>query len=346
MPMPSTLASGSAARLRLAILVLAPLLIGAGSGEDLPRYQPRAVAVQSGNAYVLPDGSVAEGGAEHVGFILARFNARFTQTHPKVRFTDLSKGATSAIPLLTHGKILFGSMGRGITPLERKAYIRAVGEAPIEIRIAHSSDDTSQHLATSLAVYVNRANPLTRISREQLARVMSVGNAAGDFSTWGQLGLDGAWASRAIHPYGTSEYTGFGTYMQREQLEGRALAPNYEYYDETDGILTRLEADPAGIAVAALGCETPALRQLAIADTGSDQYSLGSRDDVRAGRYALGRYLLVYVRKSPGQPVDPLVREYMRLVLSAEGQAIIASQDKGYIPLTAAEARAELAKLD
>lgn len=328
------------------LLALAAWPAAAQQPNGLPAYRPKSVHLAKQAGYRLPDGTIAEGGAEHVHFILERLNTRFTARHPGIRFTNLSQGTTSAIPLLTYGKILFGSMGRGITPLEAAAYDEVVGQPALEIRIAHASDDTSQHLATSLAVYVNRANPLTSITREQLARIMTVGNPAGDYSTWGQLGLAGVWGGRAIHPYGTHEYTGFGTYMQREQLDGRPLAPTYEFYDETDGLLTRLEADPAGIAVAALGRETSALRLLAIAEEAGGPTSLGSRADVQAGRYALGRYLYVYVRKLPGKPVDPLAREYLRLVLSAEGQAIIASQDKGYIPLTPAEARAELAKLD
>lgn len=311
-----------------------------------PNFAPRQVHIPANHRYVLPEGSVALGGAEHVRYILERISARFNATHPNIRFTDIGKGTTSAIPLLTHDRILFGSMGRGIAPLEVKSYAKIVGEAPLEIRIAHTSDDTSQHLATSLAVYVNRANPLTQITTTQLAQLMTVGNPGGDYSRWGQLGLKGEWAARGIHPYGTPEFSGFGTYMQREQLHGRALTPAYEQYGDTDDILARLEADPAGIAVAALGRETPNLRELAIAPDAKGPFSLGSREDVQAGRFPLGRYLLIYLRKQPGKPVDPLAKEYLRLVLSAEGQAIIASQAKGYIPLSPAEVRAELAKLD
>lgn len=312
----------------------------------LPAYRPQAVSVPAGAGYVLPDGSVALGGAEHVRFILQRINARFMEAHPGIRFTDLGKGTTSAVPLLTHDRILFGSMGRGVTGLEAKAYAKIVGRAPLEIRIAHTADDTSQKLATSLAVYVHRDNPLTQITIGQLARAMTVGNPDGDVSTWSQLGLTGPWASRAIRPYGTPEFSGFGSYLQREKFAGRALAPAYEQHGDTKDILDRLEADPAGIAVAALGAERPGLRQVALADDPAGPFSLGGREDVQAGRYPLGRYLLVYVRRRPDTGLDPLVRDYLRLVLSSEGQAIIASQARGYIPLTAAEAGVERAKLD
>ncbi|MDE1146862.1 MAG: substrate-binding domain-containing protein [Azospirillaceae bacterium] len=304
-------------------------------------------AARTENAhYLTADGAIRIGGAEHVRFIVERVNALYAKAHPGTRFQMESKGTTSAIPLLTYGVTLFGAMGREIDPLESASFAKTVGAPPLEIRVAHTSNDTSQHLATSLAVYVNRANPIDRLTTAQIARIFAQGNPGGDYSRWGQLGLDKDWKSRLIHPIGTPEYTGFGTYMQKYQLAGRPLAAGYEAYGDTDAILERLEQDPAGIAVAAIGRETPALKQVAVATDPNGPYTLGTPEEVTAGTYAYGRYLYFYLRREPGKPLDPVVKAYMRLVLSPEGQAIMASQAKGYIPLTAAEAKAELAKLD
>ena len=56
----------------------------------------------------------------------------------------------------------------------------------------------------------------------------------------------------------------------------------------------------------------------------------------------------VYQREAELQRLqnDPVVREYLRFVLSRQGQLIIAGQPKGYFPLSAQDAKAELAKLD
>ena len=51
------------------------------------------------------------------------------------------------------------------------------------------------------------------------------------------------------------------------------------------------------------------------------------------------------MRRTPGQPIDPLVKEYLRLVLSKQGQQIIAAEEDTYVPLSAVEAAAELEKL-
>ena len=64
-----------------------------------------------------------------------------------------------------------------------------------------------------------------------------------------------------------------------------------------------------------------------------------------AGDYAYDRFLYIYIRRTPGAPLDPFVREYLRLVLSREGQQAVAATPQAYLPLNPREAAAELAKL-
>lgn len=312
----------------------------------LADYTPQPASAFADSRFIDKQGAFRIAGADHVDFIVKRFNAALVDAHPDWRFRIESKGTTSAVPLLTHGVTMFGAMGRAINPLETSAYRKIVGSDPLEIRVAYASDDTSQHLATSLAAYVNRANPLDTLSIEQINRTLTIGHPQGDFSRWGQLGLKGEWAERAIHPYGTPEFTGFGTYMQKDQLGGLPLAPGYEAYGKTELILQRLAADPAGIGIAAIGLENDRIKQLRIIDPKTGVITTGSPAQVADGSYPYGRYLYFYLRREPGKTIDPVVREYLRFVLSRQGQTLIASQPKGYLPLTGKDARAELAKLD
>ena len=310
----------------------------------LPAWQPAPVSVPAGARYVTRAGAIRVGGAEHVKYIVERFDALFAKTHPGITFDNQAKGTTSSLPLVTYDVILFGPVGRGINPVEQKAYHDANGGEPLELRVAHASNDTSQHLATSLAVYVNRANPVERLSEQQVAKMLSVGNPGGDYSRWGQVGLGGVWAQRAIHPYDTPEHTGFGDYLQTNHLDHRRLAPSSEQYGDTGSILKRLEADPAGIAVAAIGRATDKIKAVPIVSA-NGAATTGTPAEIVGNVYPYGRFLYFYLRRMPGQPLDPLAVEYMRMVLSRDGQQIIASQTKGYMPLTAEEVRVELAKL-
>ena len=312
----------------------------------LPAYVPQAVSVAATAGYLdRKTGAAMIGGAGHMATVVAQWNALFAASLPGIVLGFDGKGTSSAVPLLMHDKILFGAMGRAINPIEAVPYRKIVGRDALAIRVAHAASTPGAQLATSLAVYVNRANPLTQLTAAQVSQILSVGNAAGDFSRWGQLGLAGEWRVRAIHPYGTAAWTGFGDYLQREHFQGRALAPNHEELGNTAAITGRIAQDPAGIGVAALGVQHPQLRQLAI--IGADgKASTGTDEEVQSGRYPFGRYVYLYVRRLPGQGVDPLAKEYLRLVLSREGQAIIAAQAGAYLALSAAQASAELEKLE
>jgi phosphate transport system substrate-binding protein len=340
------------AGMRKALLACAlPLLAGAAHAapapdQEMPEYQAQSVSLPPHASYLDEQGAIRIGGAEHAQFVIDRFNALFAGSHPGVRFSGHVKGTTATMPLLTYGRMLYGPMGRSANAAELEAYEKAVGAAPLEIRIAHTSDDAQQEMSYSIGIYVNRANPIERLSASQVARIFTNGNPDGDLSHWGQLGAGGAWKERAIHPFGTPEYTGMGTYMQSGPLQGRTFTPAYEQWGSTETILKRLEQDPAGIAFAAIGHENAALRQLAIVSGDGRSETRGSRQEVAAGAYPYGRYVYFYLRREPGQALDPVAKEYLRLVLSRQGQEIIASQAGGYIPLSAAEVRAELQKIE
>jgi len=68
-------------------------------------------------------------------------------------------------------------------------------------------------------------------------------------------------------------------------------------------------------------------------------------EEIVAGSYPYDRYLYINVQLVPGRPMDPFVKEYLRLVLSREGQGAIAAEAHGYLPLSTREVAEELAKL-
>ena len=61
------------------------------------------------------------------------------------------------------------------------------------------------------------------------------------------------------------------------------------------------------------------------------------------GEYPLSRFLLFYANIKPGEPVDPLRREFVRYVFSKQGQKDVVKD--GYFPVTAKMAAEELAKV-
>ena len=67
-----------------------------------------------------------------------------------------------------------------------------------------------------------------------------------------------------------------------------------------------------------------------------------TEESIVAGRYPLDRFLLVYVAR----PITPLAREFLRLMLSREGQAAVAATPQKYLPLSAQDAARERNRLE
>ena len=84
---------------------------------------------------------------------------------------------------------------------------------------------------------------------------------------------------------------------------------------------------------------------VALSGNAAGPFMEGTEEEVASARYPLDRFVGVAIRRAPGEPLDPFVKEYLRLVLSREGQAIVAAEADGYVPLTAAQVAAERSKL-
>ncbi len=170
---------------------------------------------------------------------------------------------------------------------------------------------------------------------------------------WKQAGVKGAAGEREIRSYGLpesdhypSEDPGFGVYLFRDKWGLAHNARNYTMATTYAEVVQRVAADPAGIGITTANQVTPGVKVLGVTPGEWGKLMRGTREDVMSGRYPYDRFVYVYVRRLPGQPVDPFVKEYLQMVLSKEGQEAIAADTKGYLPLNAAEISAELAKLD
>ena len=64
---------------------------------------------------------------------------------------------------------------------------------------------------------------------------------------------------------------------------------------------------------------------------------------MKSGKYPLNRFLFLYVNQAPGKPIDPLVREFLKLIFSKEGQEVVLKD--GYLPLPADIVKQEIAKI-
>ena len=232
-----------------------------------------------------------------------------------------------------------------------------------------------------IVVLVRHDNPLAQLTLAQLDGLFGSERSGGmrgfqwspedargpekDIRTWGQLGLTGEWADRPIRTYGHAP-SGAARFFQRHVLgNSDKWAPNYRGYVETGskmiadsdraqqrlGIRHMLEHelahDPGGIAwtIMPQARGVAGLKVLALARDAAGPFVPPSEASFRDRSYPLVRSIYIYLNRRPGTPLEPRLREFLRFILSAEGQAIVAD-GSGFLPLPADVVAAQRAKLD
>lgn len=310
------------------------------------------LAVDRTMPYVQPDGSVQIVGNDGLEDVIGQLDALFVRRHPGIRFTTVMKGSSTGMPALTAGVTAFAPLTRDMWPGDRAAFRQTYGYDATAIKIGYNGYGPRAPHKTAPAVYVHRSNPLPGMSLQQLAQVFTAGALPADINTWSQLGLKGDWAPRRIHAYGLRDDGGFATGIRQARLGGYPFAIKYEALASREAVIKAVAQDPYGIAL--LGWVDAAktsdqVRILPLSNRTGAAFYPPSYDDVRGGRYPLSMAVQFYVNRPPGQPLDPLVKEYLRIALSPEGQAILAAQkdtEEGYVPLSDDDVQRERAALE
>jgi phosphate transport system substrate-binding protein len=316
------------------------------SSLALPSYQPSQVAPPKDAGYLLPDGSIRVVGLDDMQGMIEQLNAFYTRTHPGTRFTYVKSNSLAAIYTLIFDGTAFAPAG--IIYPSNLTYTDIVHGPPFSIRVAHGSLNPTAAVSP-LAIIVNRSNPLDKLSMSQIGSMFTQNMRARVYTHWNQVGVTGALASTEIHPYGLpwtdhypSEDTSFGDFFFFQKLSGAPPVDNYSVVKTYDDVVNKVSGDPSAIGVVALNHATPGVKVIAISDSGLKPPMTGTAAEIRSGQYPLDRNLYLYARVTSGKAFDPFVREYMRMVLSREGQEIIGGESHGYIPLNALEVQEEL----
>lgn len=284
-------------------------------------------------------GPIRSVGSDGMKALMDGWQCRFEALQPGVRKGGRWEhfGTLNGFHALLVGEADIAPMGREIWPAELAQWRAtfAGNAAPVEIAVARGGFNTPQR-TTSQAIFVHPSNPLREIRMDQLAAILG---ESPTITRWGQLGLTGEWADKPIRLRMPPRVAPNAMSMQIMVLGGKpwnAAAIEAPYAETAKALL----ADPEAIGFGGLEEGAPGLRALAVA--GADGVAV-PLDAINAatGRYPLTRRM--YIRLAPGRP-QPQVVAFLRYILSREGQERV--RYSGYFPLTAAEAEAELAKLD
>jgi phosphate transport system substrate-binding protein len=350
------------------MISLAITAVAAAQGKDratlldpnLPSYQPEPVPSPHDRGYIMPDGSLRIVGFDDMAGMVARWNDEFTKTHSGIRFTPILKGNGTAIPAITYDMAVFAPEGGGATLLELLPYEKIYGSkkdpvAALIIRVGHGSLNPSAK-TSPLGIIVNKSNPIKSLTKEQVASIFGTGSGTGDVTNWSQIGMAGNLADKPIHPtglywdaYNRPDDPYMGEYMMYRQMgsfPGAVFTQNYEQYVHYSDVVKKVADDPLAIGIVALNKVDASVRVVPLVENDGHTLSTGSAQDLIADNYPYPRDLYIYIRREPGTPFDPVVKEYMRLILSKQGQEAVAQDAKGYLPLSAEDVKFELDKLE
>jgi len=314
-------------------------------------------------------GTLRSWGNNHMAGLMNQWEAGFRKYHPDVRFEDNLKSTAMAQWGLHEWAADMAVMGRQIWPYEYYGAYRRSYVYPVQIAVATGSFDVPGK-SSALVVFVHKDNPITKLSLRQLDGIFGDQRTGGwqgldwvkdgvargpdrNIRTWGQLGLTGEWADKPIVPYGPpSLVTGAISYFQ-SRVSGGSDTRNEKLreYEDRQLMAQELGNDRYGIGYAGMSNRTAELQPVALAEDDSGPYVLPTKATVGNRSYPLTRTAYIYftIDAKTGQlanpRVDPKVKEFLRYVLSRQGQQEVA-REGGYLPLTAELVRAQLATLD
>ena len=281
-------------------------------------------------------GSASSIGSDTMNNLMALWLEGFRRHYPNVRIQIEGKGSSTAPPALIEGTAQFGPMSRAMKSTEKDKFEERFGYPPTPLRTS----------LDALAVFVNKDNPLEGMTLPQVDAVFSKTRRGGhgeQIARWGQLGPGGEWAAARISLYGRNSASGtYGFFKSVALFKG-------DYRDEVKeqpgsaSVVQGVTEDRYGVGYSGIGYRTSGVRVVPLAEAEERPFVDASLANVLDGSYPLGRFLYLYVNKTPGEPLDPLVREFARFVFSREGQEIVIKD--GYMPVPFEVVVEELAML-
>jgi phosphate transport system substrate-binding protein len=268
-------------------------------------------------------GNINSIGSDTMNNLMTLWCEGFTKSYPNVKCQIEGKGSSTAPPALIEGTAQFGPMSRTMKDKETDDFEKAFGYKPTAVS---TSIDT-------LAVFVSKDNPIDCLTMEQVDAIFSKNRACGgtqDITTWGQLGLTGEWANVPISMYGRNSASGTYGYFKEHTLCKGDYKDSVKEQPGSASVVQGVTEDKGAIGYSGIGYVTSGVKALKLGKK-PGECAQADLANVLNGTYPLGRYLYIYVNKKPNEALDPLRLEFLKYVLSQEGQAVVIKD--GYDPL-------------
>ena len=309
--------------------VLQPLL-----DAKLSAYQPRRDVQLSGSF---------RGGASDVLTVLAqKWIDKFRTYHPNVSLTISPPYAGSlGADELVKENLDFVFVSRELRPDDIKHFSAKFGYDPLSVPISGGS---YRHFGAldAVAFFVNKDNPIEQITFEQLDAMYSTTRLRGGkpVATWGDLGLGGEWADKPVKLYGIKPWNGFEEFVRQRVLSTGGKRGEWRddvaYEKLVFPMAGRIAADRYGIGYSGLAYIDAGVKMIPLVERAGDMPQSPTYENVALATYPLSRLIYFNTNKAPGKPMNPAVEEFLRFVLSRDGQQVVLDHAR-YVPLRASQ---------
>lgn len=292
----------------------------------------------------LPEYKVATGvsgnvnsiGSDTLNNLMTLWAEDFKKLYPNVNIQIQGAGSSTAPPALTEGTANFGPMSRTMKAEEIQAFEAKYGYKPTAVPVA----------IDVLAVYVNKDNPIKGLSLQQVDAIFSATRKCGapkDITRWGEVGLTDAWANRDFTLYSRNAVSGTYGYFKDEALCKGDYKAGINEQPGSASVVQGVSESINGIGYSGIGYITSGVKAVPLSKKDGQPFVTAEGAHALDGSYPLSRVLYVYINKKPNHPLDAIQVEFLKMVLSKQGQEAVVRD--GYIPLPATMASKALADL-
>jgi phosphate transport system substrate-binding protein len=258
-------------------------------------------------------GNLVSIGSNTLTDLMVLCSREFRAIYPQVTIQLEGKGSGTGPPALIDGKSQLAPMSRLMTEDEVEAFEKKYGYEPTVYKIA----------LDALAIYVNKGNPIRGMTLQQADGIFSSTLKRGgpSLETWGSLGVAGDWANKAISLYGRDNFSGTHDYFKQHVLQNGDFKKTVLETISED-VVGGVADDASGVGYSGIGWKTSKVRTVALGETAGAFVEPTYKNSLD-GTYPLARFLYIYVNQRPGQPLDRLTGEFIKYVLSHEGQEAV-----------------------
>ncbi len=281
-------------------------------------------------------GNLSSVGSDTLANLMTLWAEGFKREYPNVNIQIQAAGSSTAPPALTEATSNFGPMSRKMKDKEIEAFENRYGYKPTAVPVA----------IDALAVYVHKDNPIENMTIADVDAVFSSTRKCGattDAKSWGDLGLDGSWEHRDIQLFGRNSVSGTYGYFKKKALCKGDFKNTVNEQPGSASVVQSVSTSVNGIGYSGIGYRTSSVRAVPLAKKAGGEFVEATPANAVDGSYPLSRFLYVYVNKAPNKPLAPLEREFIKLVLSQQGQKVVLKD--GYVPLPASVAERTLKQL-